>query len=106
MKVQAWYTPCNPVDVFDWRPGTPPQPQEGELTDEHATSSYGQPVLILGGVPHGPGDVDPFDVHIAAAADDSAAQHLYWRWLGERHCPHWWAAGSIANPGPLGEDCY
>lgn len=28
-----------------------------ELSDEHATASYGLPVLVLDGVAHGPGDL-------------------------------------------------
>ena len=30
---------------------------EGVLTDEHAACSYGQPVVLIDGVPHGPGDL-------------------------------------------------
>ncbi len=37
------------------------------LSDEHAASSYGQPVLIVGGRSYGPGD------EIEPAADDELA---------------------------------
>ena len=32
-------------------------PAEAVLTDEHAVCSYGQPVLLVGGVPRGPAEV-------------------------------------------------
>jgi hypothetical protein len=31
--------------------------REGVLTDAHAACSYGQPVVVIDGVPHGPGDL-------------------------------------------------
>lgn len=30
---------------------------EGILTDEHATSSYGLPVIVIAGLPYGPADL-------------------------------------------------
>lgn len=39
----------------------------GLLTTDHAASSYGQPVLVVDGVAHGPGDLLP-DGQIAALA--------------------------------------
>jgi hypothetical protein len=35
---------------------------EGLLTDEHATSLLGQPVVLVGGMPHGPLDFPPGSV--------------------------------------------
>lgn len=46
---------------------------DGVLTDEHATASYGQPVLVVGGIAYGPGDV-PSCWEIATTEDTDTAR--------------------------------
>ena len=54
MSVQPCYIESGrPFDYRDF--GTLPQP--AELTDEHPAASYGLPVLVIDGAPHGPGDL-------------------------------------------------
>lgn len=51
---------------------------EAQLTTEHAASSYGQPVLVIGGEAFGPGD-------ILALPDGGMINAREWVRLAHRH---------------------
>lgn len=54
-KVTIYRTPLDGYAPDSTRIG------EGLLTDEHAASSYGQPILVVAGRAYGPGDLPATD---------------------------------------------
>lgn len=47
--------------------------KSGQLTTEHACSSYGKPVLVMEGVAYGPADILPYWPQLPM----SAAEYIY-----------------------------
>ncbi len=52
------------------------QTLEAELTTEHAASSYGLPVVLIGGVPHGAAEVRSIKYPRATPRGNSMKPHL------------------------------